>query len=258
MKNPAVATTPSPAPKSQTKEPPRGFIPEWTVTIILLVFGTSLLIQTFVVPSGSMESTILIGDHLFVDKLAYSPAGSLSEHLLPYEDVRRGDVIVFRWPIDIRQNYVKRVIGVPGDRIRLENKQLYLNGQRMTERYTQHIADSIEPYRDNFPAQPLGMVFGCPDCGPRAQSMLDRYLANGEVVVPPGNYFAMGDNRDNSLDSRYWGLVPRENIIGKPLIVYWSFDSPNGQMNSPWDIFKFFSRTRWDRMFRLIRPQPVQ
>src|SRR5271154_801375 len=107
-------------------EPPRGFIAEWTVTIILLLFGTTTLVQAFVIPTGSMEDTLLVGDHLLVDKLAYAPAGSVTKHLLPYEDVHRGDIIVFRYPMDIRQTFVKRVMGVAGDSLRLENKKLYL------------------------------------------------------------------------------------------------------------------------------------
>src|SRR5580698_3623931 len=109
-------------------EAPRGFIAEWTVTIILLLFGTTTLVQAFVIPTGSMEDTLLIGDHLLVDKLAYAPPGPISGHLLPYEPVRRGDIIVFRYPVDIRQTFVKRCMGVPGDRIELVNKEVYLTG----------------------------------------------------------------------------------------------------------------------------------
>src|SRR5580692_491420 len=108
--------------------PQRGFIAEWTVTIVLLLFGTTTLVQAFVIPTGSMEDTLLVGDHLLVDKLAFAPGGAVTSHLLPYEDVHRGDIIVFRYPIDIRQTFVKRVMGVAGDRIRLENKKVFLNG----------------------------------------------------------------------------------------------------------------------------------
>src|SRR5437868_6424252 len=117
----------------QTKKPrkndiPRGVIAEWTVTIVLLLFGTTTLVQAFVIPTGSMEDTLLIGDHLLVDKLAYAPPGPVSKYLLPYRDVKRGDIIVFRYPVDISQTFVKRCMGVPGDHIRLVNKQVYLNG----------------------------------------------------------------------------------------------------------------------------------
>src|SRR5512140_2906731 len=118
---------------AKRKDPPRGTIAEWTVTILLLLFGTTTLVQAFVIPTGSMEDTLLIGDHLLVDKLAYAPYGAISKHLLPYTDVKRGDIIVFRYPVDIRQTFVKRVIGVPGDRIHLADKQVYRNGEKLSE-----------------------------------------------------------------------------------------------------------------------------
>src|SRR6185312_7194742 len=192
----------------------RGIVAEWTVTIILLLFGTTTLLQAFVIPSGSMEDTLLVGDHVLVDKLTYSPGGSVSKYLLPYEDVHRGDIIVFRYPVDIQQMFVKRCIGVPGDHIRIANKQLILNGKAENEPYAYHKTGYIDSYRDNFPAMPNVSI------ARPAQEMLTNHTVNGEVVVPPGEYFAMGDNRDWSLDSRYWGFVPRQNIIGKPLIIY--------------------------------------
>ena len=133
---------------------PRGFIAEWTVTIILLLFGTTTLVQAFVIPTGSMEDTLLIGDHLLVDKLAYAPAGPVSKYVLPYSQIKRGDIIVFRYPVDITQTFVKRAIGLPGDRIRLVNKQLILNGAAVREPYVYHKTDYIDSYRDNFPSDP--------------------------------------------------------------------------------------------------------
>ena len=132
-------------------EPPRGFVAEWTVTIILLLFGTTTLVQAFVIPTGSMEDTLLVGDHLLVDKLAYAPGGSVTKNLLPYSEVHRGDIIVFRYPIDIKQTFVKRAMGVAGDRIRLENKKVFLNGHQLNEPYVVHKLDYIDSYRDNFP-----------------------------------------------------------------------------------------------------------
>src|SRR6266496_2724242 len=132
----------------------RGFIAEWTVTIILLLFGTTSLVQAFVIPTGSMEDTLLIGDHLLVDKLAYAPAGPVSSHILPYKDVNRGDIIVFRYPVDIRQTFVKRAIGVPGDHIKLINKRLILNGKAVDEPYVYHKSELLDSYRDNFPSEP--------------------------------------------------------------------------------------------------------
>lgn len=135
-------------------ETQRGTIAEWTVTILLLLFATTSLVQAFVIPTGSMEDTLLIGDHLLVDKLTYSPKGPLSKFLLPYQDVQRGDIIVFRYPEDIRQTFVKRAIGVPGDRIRVVNKQLMLNGKPVQEPYKYHKTDYFDSYRDNFPSEP--------------------------------------------------------------------------------------------------------
>ena len=151
----------------------------------------------------------------------------MTRHLLPYEDVNRGDIIVFRYPIDIKQTFVKRVMGVAGDRIHLENKKVFLNGHLLDEPYVVHKLDYIDSYRDNFPTDPNTALF------PPAQAMLEHNIVNGNVVVPPGYYFAMGDNRDLSLDSRYWGFVPRENIIGKPLVIYWSYDASTEELSNP-------------------------
>lgn len=236
----------------------RGTIAEWTVTILLLLFGTTTLVQAFVIPTGSMEDTLLVGDHLLVDKLAYSPPGPLTKNLLPYSDVKRGDIIVFRYPVDIKQTFVKRVIGVPGDRIRIMNKEVFRNGSKLNEPYKYHKSEYIDAYRDNFPAQPYMQL------SEGAVDMLEKNVANGEVVVPPNSYFAMGDNRDNSLDSRYWGFVPRANIIGKPLIIYWSYETTTDRLASQGisldhviDLAKnFFIKTRWSRTFRLIHGYP--
>jgi signal peptidase I len=235
-------------------DPPRGAIAEWTVTIILLLFGTTTLVQAFVIPTGSMEDTLLIGDHLLVDKLAYAPSGFLSKHFLPYDSIDRGDIIVFRYPIDVTQTYVKRVVAIPGDRIRIENKQVYRNGQKLNEPYTYFKTEYIDSYRDNFPGTPNTRI------AEPAQEMLEKHVVNGELVVPPNSYFAMGDNRDSSFDSRYWGFVPRENIIGKPLIIYWSYDAPTERLASSTISFdhaldllqNFFVKTRWRRTFKLI------
>jgi len=246
--------------QEQPSDPPqRGFIAEWTVTIILLLFGTTSLIQAYVIPTGSMEDTLLVGDHLLVDKLAYAPpGGAISSHILPYTEPRRGDIIVFRYPGDISQTFVKRCIGVPGDHIRLINKDLILNGKAVNEPYVVHKAEFFDPYRDDFPLS----AFHAPSL---AMDMLMYHVQNGEVVVPPGYYFAMGDNRDSSSDSRYWGFVPRANIIGKPLIIYWSYDAPTEDLTntaiSPkhvWDLLEHFpTKTRWKRTFRLIHGYPL-
>ena len=241
-------------------ERPRSTVAEWTITILLLLFLTTTLVQAYVIPTGSMEDTLLIGDHLLVDKLAFAPYGPVSKYLLPYTDVKRGDIIVFRYPVDINQTFVKRCIGVPGDRIRVINKQVYLNGVRLDEPYTYHKSDYIDSYRDNFPGEPNVSV------DHRATDMLLNHVINGDVVVPPNSYFAMGDNRDSSLDSRYWGFVPRENIIGKPLVIYWSYDAPTDQLNTSSisvehivDLAQnFFTKTRWRRSFMLIHGYQIK
>jgi signal peptidase I len=241
------------------EERPRSTLAEWTITILLLLFLTTTLVQAYVIPTGSMEDTLLIGDHLLVDKLAFAPPGPVSKFLLPYTEVKRGDIIVFRYPEDISQTFVKRAIGVPGDRIRIINKEVYLNGVKVDEPYTYHKTDYIDSYRDNFPGDPNVHV----EAG--AYAMLES-VVNGEVVVPPKSYFAMGDNRDSSLDSRFWGFVPRENIIGKPLIVYWSYDAPTEDLNDSsvsmrhiLDLGRnFFSKTRWNRTFLLIHGYPLK
>ena len=240
------------------EDTPRNTIAEWTVTVLLLLFGTTTLVQAFVIPTGSMEDTLLVGDHLLVDKLAYAPAGAISKYFLPYSPLKRGDIIVFRWPTDIKLTFVKRVIGLPGDRLRLENKQLFRNGKKVSEPYKFHKTDFYDSYRDNFPSAPNTNV----DEG--AMEMLQKHMEKGEVVVPDNCFFAMGDNRDNSSDSRYWGFVPRQNIIGKPLIIYWSYETTTERLSSPTisldhvkDLaINFFTKTRWRRSFQLIRGYP--
>lgn len=212
-------------------------IADWAVTIILFLFGSSTLVQAFVVPSGSMEGTLRVGDHVLVDKLAYAPASGPASRLLPYSDVKRGDIVVFQYPPDISKTYVKRCMGLPGDRIRMEQKRLFVNGVPLEEPYAHHIDPRIDPRRDNFPASGV------------------------DLVVPRGRYFMLGDNRDNSEDSRFWGFVPRENIMGKPLLIYWSFDAPTERLSNPTPSIEhildvamhFFTRTRWERTFKVIR-----
>jgi signal peptidase I len=258
MKTPATEP-----PQEQAEEPERqrNAIGEWVSTLVVVLFGISVLVQPFVIPTVSMEDTLLRGDHLLVDKLAYAPGGLVSKYLLPYRTVERGDIIVFRYPLNIRENYVKRVIGIPGDRIRLVNKQVWLNGKALAEPYTFHKAAYVDSYRDNFPNEPNVRL---PES---ALNMLEHSVKHGELVVPQDCYFAMGDNRDNSLDSRYWGFVPRSNIIGKPLAIWWSYDAPTEHLADPNIISldhlldlgrNFFSKTRWNRTFRLIHAYPIR
>ena len=244
---------PSPPP-----EMPRSLLAEWIITIVLLLFGTTL-VQAYVIPTGSMENTLLVGDHLLVDKMTFAPGGSISSHVLPYEQIHRGDIIVFRYPVHIAETFVKRAIGLPGDHIRLVDKQLMLNGRLMNEPYVYHSTEYIDSFRDNFPSAPNVALAA------QGIDMLRNHVVNGEVVVPPGEYFAMGDNRDFSLDSRYWGFVPRVNIIGKPIMIYWSYNASTEELSDPsigarhlLDVVLHFpTKTRWPRTFRLIHGYPL-
>jgi signal peptidase I len=173
-------------------------------TILALIF-----LRAYVMPTGSMENTLLVGDHLLALR-TFSPTAT------------RGDLIVFRYPVDERQVFIKRVAGVPGDRVRLVKGGLLVNGSAVSEPYVRHLAREPYEYRDNFPSEPNTFVY------PSALEMLEKNVKNGEVVVPPGNYFVLGDNRDNSLDSRYWGFVPASNLIGRAVLIYYSAEA-NGR-----------------------------
>jgi signal peptidase I len=237
---------------------PRGFVAEWAMTLVVFLFATSTLVQAYVVPTGSMESTVRVGDHMLVDRMAYADPGPWGKRLLPYHDVARGDIVCFHFPEDVRQIYVKRVIGIPGDRIHLENKQLVRNGLRLREPYTQHIDPMRDAYRDDFPQAPQFSTT------PRGRDMLASHVRDGELVVPAGTLFVLGDNRENSEDSRYWGLVPRNYVVGKPLVVYWSYDAPTADLES-WTLdhvidvgLHFFTRTRWERTLLVPRSQNAE
>jgi signal peptidase I len=237
------------------KQAPRGLVAEWALTIIVYLFATTTLVQAYVVPTGSMEGSVMIGDHMLVDRVAFANPGGPGRHLLPYHDVQRGDIVVFLYPEDIRQTYVKRVIGLPGDRIRLVDKQVIRNGRRLMEPYTQHMAWPRDPYRDCFPIAPEASTT------PRGRDMFQHHVIHGEVMVPPDSLFVLGDNRENSEDSRYWGFVPRGYVVGKPLIVYWSYDAPTAELEE-WSLAHildvtqhFFTKTRWERTLLVPRSQ---
>ncbi len=253
---PAVETSAAAAEKKSTL---REYFESLVVTVILALFGTTFAIQAFKIPSSSMEDTLLIGDHLMVDKLAYAPHGALTEKLLPYEQIHPGDIIVFKYPVDPGTHFVKRVIGMPGDRLRLVHKRLYRNGHLADEGYVVHKMPNLDEYRDNFPAAAPVSVFAA------WADALPDYVQDGWLVVPPQHYFVMGDNRDFSSDSRYWGFVPAQNVIGKPVLIYWSLESTSAdyRFSSAWDralsiartVVEFPLKTRWRRMFLLIRPR---
>ena len=245
-------TIPDETPRRSTT---REYLESIVVTVILALFGTTFLVQAFKIPSGSMEDTLLIGDHLMVDKVSFGSPG-LWSWLLPYRPVDHGQIIIFRHPRDPGTYLVKRVIGLPGDRIHLEGKRVFRNGQPLDEPQAVHKIGDMEDFRDNFPNFRFGTGY------PEWMQEMPLYVKDGDIVVPPGNYFAMGDNRDLSADSRYWGFVPRENIIGRPLLLYWSVESSSedyrdrgatdsliGTLSM---LLHFPQKTRWGRMLRTV------
>jgi signal peptidase I len=208
----------------------RGWASPW-ITVSALFTVPFLFFQPFVIPNTSMADTLLVGDRILVRRLPKAP-------------IARGDVIVFAYPPDRRQTFVKRVIGVSGDRIRICEKVLYRNGIALTERYAVHKTEYVDSYRDNFPSEP-NFPLSVP-----GREMLRNHVVNGEVVVPEGRYFVLGDNRDSSLDSRYWGFVGVADFIGKPVLIYGSEEQSaeeamNGKPAGP-------HRVRWARIFKLL------
>jgi signal peptidase I len=227
-------------------------------TVVIAVFVITFVVQAFQIPSESMENTLLIGDYLLVDKTRYG-GGSFWDHVMPYRPVRRGDIIVFHYPVNPSEHFVKRVVGVPGDRVRLINREVYVNGVALKEPYVRYSSPVHDVFRDDFPRTNISV----PDLRAAWSLQMKKLVEDGELIIPEGHYFALGDNRDESLDSRYWGFVPRENIIGRPLLIYWSLRSVEGDLPvsaTPGDrlyhfayaVSHLFQITRWDRTFRLV------
>jgi len=228
-------------------------------TVVIAVFVITFIVQAFQIPSESMENTLLIGDYLLVDKLRYG-GNSFSDLFMPYRQVQRGDVIVFRYPVHPTQHFVKRVVGVPGDRVRLINRQVYINGHPLQESYVRYSSGMHDTFRDEFPRLNLPV----PGLEGGWWLEMKKLVEDDELIIPQGNYFVLGDNRDESLDSRYWGFVPQENVIGRPLLIYWSVRNTDQDMPvspTPGDKLVHFAyaathvvqMTRWDRTFRVVR-----
>ena len=250
--------------KKNTDETPFEFVASICGVLVIGLFVLTFIFQNFEIPSASMEKTLLIGDHVVVDRMTLAPPTKWAP-FVHYRDVKRGDIIVFYKPV-VEANgehifLVKRVIGVPGDHIHLQHGIVYLNGQPQNEPQTAKPPDDeYYPYRDDFPSVPTSQAA---DVTAEWAVDLPNHIQNGDLVVPPGHYFAMGDNRPVSLDSRYWGFVPRENIVGRPLFVYWSFVTPENQIDktSMADkvafighiILHFFDQTRWSRTLHLVK-----
>jgi signal peptidase I len=228
-------------------------------TVVIAVFIITFIVQAFQIPSESMENTLLIGDYLLVDKSRYG-GGGFGDAIMPYRPIRHGDIIVFKYPVDPSQHFVKRVIGTPGDRVRLVNRRVYVNGIAQQEPYVHYLGRGPDAFRDDFPRVNLPV----PDLEGDWWMEMKKLVEDGQLIVPEGSYFVMGDNRDDSKDSRYWGFVPRENIVGRPLLIYWSVRNMDDEMaDSPtagdkllhfaYAATHLWQITRWDRTFRLVK-----
>jgi signal peptidase I len=243
------------------RETPVEFVASLARVLVVGLFIITFVLQAFEIPSGSMEDTLLVGDHLFVNREQFAPPTHWMGPLLPYRDIRRNDIVVFLSPEQQGLFLVKRIIGVPGDHIHLREGVVYRNGEKLVEPYAQHQLANFDPYRDNFPAVPPSEIYNVRN--KQWTQELPSHLEGEDLVVPPDSYFGMGDNRDNSYDSRYFGFIPRKNVIGRPMFVYWSFVTPPDQyqMRSAGDrlgflahiILHFFDETRWSRTLRTVR-----
>lgn len=227
-------------------------------TIVIAIFVITFVVQAFQIPSPSMENTLLVGDYLLVNKLVYGGGGGIGSLFMPYRRVHRGDIVVFHYPVTPAQHFVKRVIGVPGDRVRLMNKQVFINGVPLKEPYAHFTRPPNDVFRDDFPRLEVA-----PGETPDWWVTLRKLVEDGQLIVPEGYYFVMGDNRDDSYDSRYWGFVPAANIIGRPLVIYWSVRGAEGESVLPstlgdklhhfaYAVTHLFHITRWDRTLRLV------
>jgi signal peptidase I len=242
-----------PAPATAAKESWLTSLQSLLSTVVIAVFAITFIVQAFQIPSESMETTLLIGDYLLVDKVHYSQGGIWGK-ILPYRELERGDIVVFRYPLAPELHFVKRVIGLPGDHVKLVDRHIYVNGQLMhDEKFARFTLFDLNRSRDDFPQ------LDSPDnMDPGWLNELPKIVKNGELVVPPNEYFVMGDNRDHSLDSRYWGFVPRENVVGRPIVIYWSIDAPpansvDGKLSRLGFVLRHLpGLIRWHRMLRIV------
>ncbi len=220
---------------------------EWvksvSLALCLFVLLRAFLVEAFKIPSGSMEGTLLAGDFLLVNKLVYgAEVPFIGKHLPAVRQPMDGDVIVFLWPLDPTKNFVKRLVGVPGDTLAMEGGVLIRNGVRQVEEYTRHVEPNYDPVGDDFDWQRDFLV-------PIARASRAYHPSRnnwGPIIVPPRNYFVLGDNRDNSLDSRYWGFVPDTLVRGTPLFVYYSY-APDTSSSVSW-----LTHVRWKRIFTRV------
>jgi signal peptidase I len=224
----------------------REYFESIVIAVILALFIRTFVVQAFKIPTGSMENNLLIGDHLLVNKFVYGPRlSSIEKGLLPESDVARGEVVVFKYPEEPDRDFIKRVIGLPGETLEVRDKRVYINGQKIDEPYVHYLQPPPEP-SDVHEITSF--------------DVRDHY---GPVTIPEGHYFVMGDNRDNSQDSRYWGFLPASYVKGKALIVYWSYESSREDFQDDSLVARvkglasvavhFFTRTRWTRLGHQIR-----
>jgi signal peptidase I len=221
----------------------REYLESIIVAVILALFIRTFAVQAFKIPTGSMKENLLIGDHLLVNKLVYSPsAGPLEDRIMGKRPIRRGDVVVFKFPEDPTRDFIKRVIGLPGETVEIRNKQVLIDGKPIVEPYVHFIEQPLRP--DD------------PEYGLRSDSIRDNW---GPQTVPAGQLLVLGDNRDNSRDSRFWGFLPEDQVKGRALLVYWSYEArddeyrPSGWVEWLKDTFSALARTRWNRFFHVIR-----
>ena len=260
------------APAAPKKEEPHEdpttiseYLESLLVTVLLALFGTSFVVQAFKIPSASMEGTLLIGDHLLVNKFIFGGSGAWYEKVLPYRPLERGDIIVFKYPYADHQHFVKRVIGLPGDRLKMVDQQMFVNGKPLNEPYVVHDHDQLanyDPFNTSFPPRRDQMISQQVVTESGWRETLRSYVQGDEIVVPPGKLFAMGDNRDHSSDSRYWGFVDRSAIMGRPFLIYWSVDATSNDYTQTtffqrlvgvFDTLAHLpSRTRWSRMLHTV------
>jgi signal peptidase I len=239
----AQTTAPADTSVSFKKSVPREYLESVVVAVILALFIRTFVVQAFKIPTGSMERNLLIGDHLLVNKVIYSPSGlPLEGRILAKKPVQRGHVVVFKFPEDPTRDFIKRVIGLPGETVEIRDKVVYINGRRLEEPYAHFLEPPLR--RDD------------PEYGLRNEGVRDNW---GPEVVPEGQLFVLGDNRDNSRDSRFWGFLPRDQVKGRALLVYWSYEAsreeyhPTGFVQWLRDTLFAFGKTRWNRFFHLIR-----
>jgi signal peptidase I len=237
------------------------FLASLAAVLVTGLFIITFIVQAFEIPSSSMENTLLIGDHVFVNREQFAPRTRWLGPILPYRQIRHGDIVVFLSPAEPGLYVVKRIIGIPGDRIHLRDGVVYRNGQKLDEPYVIHQDEAgSNPYRDNFPlVAPSEFNNVTPDW----ELALPQHIEGDDLVVPPNSYFGMGDNRDVSLDSRYWGFIPEENVIGRPMFIYWSIETPAGQYLQrevsqrvgflAHVVLHFFDETRWRRTFKVVQ-----